>query len=220
MVKLKFEHLLKLKNQFLLFALLVSLLISCNERTTPVQHSKTANFSDLNYIQVPNSQLFSNIHFLPTEVNTNSDWRDSDFILFLCESTNLIPIERENLQKILPKEEFEDLLQNYCEPRLDSLICQKRYFAFGRIVTDNFVLLNLNIREGNFNDREYTFEFRTYKLDGTFIAKIEYAKWSFDNKVFFGGRLTANMEIELFDHDENVVFKRYSIAEDGEIYLK
>ncbi len=202
----------------LLFFLTV--FISCNERRTPIQHSQVPNFSDLNYIQYPDSPLFENITSLPLEINTNSNFRDYNFILFLCESTNLVQVERENLQKILPKEEFEDLIQNYCEPRLDSLICQKRYFTFGRIVTDDFVLLDLNIREGHFNAREYTFEYRTYTLDGEFIAKVEYAKWSYQNQVFFGGRLTANMEIEIFDHENSTVFKRYTIENNGEIHLK
>ena len=69
-------------------------------------------------------------------------------------------------------------------------------------------------------NREYTFEYRTYTLDGEFITKVEYAKWSYENQVFFGGRLTANMEIEIFDDEESAVFKRYSIDDQGEMHLK
>lgn len=208
-----------MKNSFLYLLLaLILLFTNCNERTTPIQHNPTPNFPNLNYVQYPDMQLFSNLEVLPVEVNTNNSFRDYNSILYLCEATNIPPIEKENLQKILPREEFEEYLQNYCESKLDSLICQKEYFAFGRIVTDNFVLLNLNTRETT--GREYTFEFRTYTFDGEFITKIEYAKWSYYDKVFFGGRLTANMEIEIFDHDENTVFKTYSIENDGEMHLK
>ncbi|MEZ4887095.1 MAG: hypothetical protein R3E32_20360 [Chitinophagales bacterium] len=206
-----------MKTYFLFLVMII--LIGCNGSPISIQNSAASNFSDLYHITSPKISLFDNHETLPIETNVSSDVRNYNSILHLTESTNVISIERESLQKILPKEEFKDLLHNYCEPGLDNLICQKEYFTYGRIVTENFVLLELNIREyGNWN-RHYIFEWRTHKLNGELISKVTFAKWSNRDSEFFGGKLIKYLEVEIVD-TEHKSLRNYWIDNVGEIHLK
>lgn len=206
-----------MKINSLIYIVGILLIIGCNENRTKIEHTVYHNFSELSYIDYPNLQLFDNYLSLPITI-TNGDYLDHNSILFLTESTNVIPIERENLKKLLSKTEFEEHIANRCEPRTDSLICSKEYFAYGRIVNQNYILLEYGIREYGDWGRHYVFEFRTYKLNGEQISKIEFAKWSDKDDEFFEGKLTEEMNIEL-SKDKQLIAKYY-IDELGKIKKK
>jgi hypothetical protein len=203
-----------MKIKTILYSLGFLLILSCSEKRTKIENAVYANFSDLAHIEYPEIELFDNYTSFPMSITTG-DFLDHNSILFLTESANVVPIERENLKKLLSKTEFEELIANRCEQRTDSLICSKEYFAYGRIVKPNYILLEYGIREyGNWG-RHYVFEFRTYKPNGELISKIDFAKWSDKDDEFFEGKLIEGMNIELTKNEQ--IISKYHINENGKI---
>lgn len=196
---------MKIKSFLFIFGII--LLIGCGENRTTIENAEYKNFSDLTHIAYPDLELFDNYSSLPISI-TNGDFLDHNSILFLTESANVVPIERENLEKLLSTTEFEELILNKCESRTDSLICTKEYFASGRIVKPNYILLEYGIREYGDWGRHYVFEFRTYKPNGEPISKIDFAKWSDRDDEFFEGKLTEGMNIDL-TKDEQIIASYY-----------
>jgi hypothetical protein len=203
-----------MKIKVIIYSLGFLLILSCGEKRTKIENAEYANFSDLAFIEYPDIELFDNYTSLPISI-TNGDFSDHNSILFLTESANVVPIERENLKKLLPKTEFEELIKKRCEQRTDSLICSKEYFAYGRIVKPNYILLEYGIREYGDWGRHYVFEFRTYKPNGELISKIDFAKWSDKDDEFFEGKLIEGMSIELTKNEQ--IISKYHINENGKI---
>ena len=197
-----------------IYGLGVVLLISCGEKRVLIENAEYENFSDLTHIEYPNLELFDNYSSLPISI-TNGDFTDHNSILFLTESANVIPIERKNLKKLLPQTEFDELIKNHCESRIDSLICSKEYFAYGRIVKPNYILLEIGIRENGDWGRHYVFEFRTYEPNGKLISKIDFAKWSDKDNEVFAGKLNPDMNIEI--SSEEKIIAKYWISDNGKI---
>jgi hypothetical protein len=202
-----------------LFIFIIGLLIlnSCGEKQVAIINSEYENFSNLNIIEYPDMELFYNYETLPISI-TNGDFCEHNSILFLTESTNLIPIERENLKKILQQNEFEEYIKNRCEKRTDSLICSKEYYAYGRIIKPKYILLEIGIRDYAKHGRHYIFEFRTYKPNGKLISKIDFAKWSDNDNEYFEGKLTEKMKVEI--KSKKKIIAEYSIEENGIIKKK
>ncbi|MFT5833735.1 MAG: hypothetical protein ACI97N_001363 [Cognaticolwellia sp.] len=188
-------------------------LISCGEKPISIEHSTYDNFSNLSHIEHPTIELFDNYLSFPISI-TNGDFVDHNSILYLTESTNLVPIQKENLKKLLPKSEFDDLIRNQCED-INSMVCSKEYFAYGRIVKPNYILLEYGIREYGDWGRHYVFEFRTYESNGKLISKLDFAKWSNKDNEFFEGKLTPEMNIEITSNGK--IIQKYQINEFGEI---
>ena len=207
-------HQLRMKIKLIIYLLGFLLIFSCSETRTKIENADYENFSDLAHIEYPDIELFDNYTSLPISI-TNGDFSDHNSILFLTESANVTPIERQNLEKLLPKSEFNKLIANQCEQRIDSLICTKEYFAYGRIVKPNYILLEYGIREYGDWGRHYVFEFRTHKPNGELISKIDFAKWSDKDDVFFEGKLTKGMNIELTKEELSIA--KYYIDENGKI---
>lgn len=207
-------HQLRMRIETIIYLLGLLLILSCSEKQTTIDNAEYSNFSDLAHIEYPNIELFDNYSSLPISI-TNGNFSDNNSILFLTESANVVPIERVNLKKLLSKTEFEELITNRCEPRTDSLICSKEYFAYGRIVKPNYILLEYGIREYGDWGRHYVFEFRTYRPSGEQISQIDFAKWSDKDDEYFEGKLTKGMNIEL-SKDKQIIVKYY-IGEYGEI---
>ena len=207
-------HQLTMKIKIIIYSLGFLLILSCGEKRIKIENTEYANFSDLAHIEYPDIELFDNYTTLPISI-TNGDFLDHNSILFLTESANVVPIERDNLKKLLSKTEFEELITKRCEQRTDSLICSKEYFAYGRIVKPNYILLEYGIREYGDWGRHYVFEFRTYKPNGELISKIDFAKWSDKDDEFFEGKLTEGMNIELTKNEQ--IISKYHINENGKI---
>ena len=203
---------MKIKN--IIYPLGFLLILSCGEKRTKIENAEYTNFSDLTNIEYPDIKLFDNYTSFPVSI-TNGDFSDYNSILFLTESANVVPIERKNLKKLLPKTEFEELITNRCEQRTDSLICSKEYFAYGRIVKPNYILLEYGIREYGDWGRHYVFEFRTYKPNGEMISKIDFAKWSDKDDEFYEGKLLEGMNIELVKNEQ--IISKYQIDENEKI---
>ncbi|MEQ9425086.1 MAG: hypothetical protein RJQ09_11750 [Cyclobacteriaceae bacterium] len=203
-----------MKIKIIIYSLGFLLIVSCGENRTKIENAEYANFSDLAHIEYPDIELFDNYTSLPISIS-NGDFLDHNSILFLTESANVVPIERENLKKLLPKTEYEELITKRCEQRTDSLICSKEYFAYGRIVKPNYILLEYGIREYGDWGRHYVFEFRTYKPNGELISKIDFAKWSDKDDEFFEGKLIEGMNIELTKNEQ--IISKYHINENGKI---
>ncbi len=193
---------------------LILLFASCWDKRTVIQNAQYQSFSDLNEIAYLEEPLFHYYSSLPIAIS-NGDYLDHNSVLFLTESANLLPIHPKNLQVLLDSLEYQDLLQNYCEERNDSLLCSREYFAYGRIVQEQYVLLELGIREYGDWGRHYIFEWRTYRPNGELISKIDFAKWSDREDEYFEGSLNPGMQIEI--SSEGVILRKYKIRKDGKI---
>ena len=198
----------------LIYIIVILIIIGCTGSQTKIVNAVYKNFSELSHIEYPDIPLFDNYSSLPITI-ANGDYSDYNSIISLTESANEIPLERENLEKLLPKTEFEEHIAKRCEPRTDSLICSKEYFAYGRIVNANYILLEYGIREYGDWGRHYVFEFRTYKANGEQISKIEFAKWSDKDDEFFEGKLSEGMNINL--SKDGQLIAKYYIDEYGKI---
>ncbi len=196
------------------YLLLVLIFSSCSQET-PVKSEKIKNFSDQSYTAAPSIPYFDEVKQLPYKI-TMGDYNDYNSIIHLTESSNVVPIDDENLQYYLTKEELASALDTHLNPSYTKPITRNsQYYPYERLVRNNYVLLVINKRINISKGRDYQFYLRTYTFDGQLISNFLFAKWDEVNKMYISGRILPEMKIKQVINQDTT--KYFEIMENGEI---
>jgi len=195
---------------------------ACSPIEIPVK--QIANFSDIKkpYVNEPDNPLFHHIRYLPYQVTLpRPGTSDHNSILYLNESVNMVPIADSLLHLFLAPTELESAFDTYINSTAsnDTVRRSINYYAFNRIVEENYVLLTISRQNHAAGGRDYTYMLRTYTHSGDIISNLDLAKWDEINDIFHAGMIRKDRHIEL-QHSEHSIRKAnlkkiYRITEQG-----